>query len=187
MFGTRQSLRNFPSVYTPTIAGSQIPFSDNIKTLGVTLDANLALNQHVSSLCKSMHFHTRALRHIRPALSDCLATTLGTSLVQSRLDYANSLVHGTSAANVHKLQCTQNSLSRVVLSLAVIANTCQLACGFLISTGSQSVSVLISSWPYLPTRFYPHTNLLIYVHFCFLMSPREPCARPVSSCSMFQL
>ena len=80
-----------------------------IKTLDVTLDANLTLNQHVSSLCKSMHFHTRALRHIRPALSDCMATTLATSLVQSRLDYANSLLHGTSAANIHKLQCTQNS------------------------------------------------------------------------------
>jgi len=63
-----------------------------------------------------MHFHTRALRHIRRALSDCMATTLATSLVQSRRDYANSLLHGTSAANIHKLQCAQNSLSRVVLS-----------------------------------------------------------------------
>jgi len=108
LFGTRQRLRNFPLVSTPTIAGSQIPFSDNIKTLGVTLDANLTLNQHVSSLCKSMHFHTRALRHIRPALSDCMATTLAISLVQSHLDYANSLLHGTSAANIHKLQCAQN-------------------------------------------------------------------------------
>jgi len=63
-----------------------------------------------------MHFHTRALRHIRPALSDCMATTLATLLVQSRLECANSLLHGTSAANIHKLQCAQNSLSRVVLS-----------------------------------------------------------------------
>ena len=70
LFGTRQHLCNFPLVSTPAIAGSLIPFCDNIKTLGVTDDANLTLNQHVSSLCKSMHFHTRALRHIRPALSD---------------------------------------------------------------------------------------------------------------------
>ena len=75
LFGTRQCLRNFPLVSTPTIAGSQIPFSDNIKTLGVTLDANVTLNQHVSSFCKSMHFHTRASCHIHPELSDCMATT----------------------------------------------------------------------------------------------------------------
>ena len=53
--------------------------------------------------------------HIRPALSGCIATILATSLVQSRLDYVNSLLHGTYAANIHKLQCAQNSLSRVVL------------------------------------------------------------------------
>jgi len=36
LFGTRQRLRNFPLVSIPTIAGSKIPFSDNIKTLDVT-------------------------------------------------------------------------------------------------------------------------------------------------------
>jgi len=32
------------------------------------------------------------------------------------LDYANSLLYGTSATNIHKLQCAQNTLSRIVLS-----------------------------------------------------------------------
>jgi len=76
--------------------------------------------------------------------------TLATSLVQSRLelDYANSLLHSTSAANIRKLQCAQNSLSRVVLSgHHREVNTCQLAWAFVISTGSHSISVLISSWP----------------------------------------
>jgi len=45
-----------------------------------------------------------------------MATTLATSLVQSHLDYSNCLLHGTPAANIHKLQCAQNSSSRVVLS-----------------------------------------------------------------------
>jgi len=54
------------------------------------------------------HFYTRALRHIRPALSD-------TSLVQSRLDYANSIMYGMSTSNMHKLQSAQNSITCVVL------------------------------------------------------------------------
>ena len=44
-----------------------------IKTLDVTLDANLTLNQHVSSLCKSMHFHNRALCHIYALIQSAAA------------------------------------------------------------------------------------------------------------------
>ena len=35
--------------------------------------------------------------------------------MQSRLDYANSIMFGMSASNTHKLQSAQNSLTRVVL------------------------------------------------------------------------
>jgi len=35
------------------------------------------------------------------------SVNLATSLVQSRLDYANSILNGTSAANIHKLVCTK--------------------------------------------------------------------------------
>jgi len=66
---------------------------------------------NTSHHCKSTHFYTRALHNVRPALSDCMVTTLATLLVQSRLDYANSLLYGKSV-----LQCAQNSLSQVVLS-----------------------------------------------------------------------
>jgi len=44
-----------------------------------------------------------------------VAVTLGTSLVQSRLEYANSIMYGMSASNMQKLQCAQNSLTHVVL------------------------------------------------------------------------
>ena len=36
------------------------------------------------------------------------------SIVSSRLDYCNSLLHNTSQANLHKLQLVQNNLARVV-------------------------------------------------------------------------
>jgi len=62
-----------------------------------------------------MHYYTSALRHIRPALTESMAVTLGASSVQSRLDYSNSIMYGMSASNMHKLQSAQNSLTRVVL------------------------------------------------------------------------
>jgi len=115
LIGTRQRLRILPPIASPIIAGTPVPFSDTIKTLGVTLDQNLTLNNHVSSLSRSIHFYTRALRHIRPAVTESMAASLGASLVQSRLDYANSIMYGMSAPNMHKLQSVQNSLTRVVL------------------------------------------------------------------------
>ena len=46
---------------------------------------------------------------------ESMAASLGTSLVQSSLDYANSIMYGMSASNMHKLQSAQNSLTRMVL------------------------------------------------------------------------
>ena len=80
--GTRQRLCTFPSVASPTTGGTLIQFSETIKTLGVTLYQNLTLNKlkHVSSPSHNIQFYTRALRHIRPALTESMASTLGVHL-----------------------------------------------------------------------------------------------------------
>jgi len=56
LIGTRQRLRTLPPIASPIIAGTPVPFSDTIKTLGVTLDQNLTLNKHVSLLSRNIHF-----------------------------------------------------------------------------------------------------------------------------------
>jgi len=40
------------------------------------------------------------------------------SVVSSRLDYTNTLLHGTSATNLNKLQMAQNTLARVMCSVS---------------------------------------------------------------------
>jgi len=102
-----------PSQYRQR-AGSQIPLADNIKILGVTLDKNLSMNNHVSAVCKSVHYHIRALRHIRSSLSEDLANMVACALVGSRVDYANSVLFGATQKNISKLQKAQNLLARVV-------------------------------------------------------------------------
>ena len=68
LFGTRQRLHSFPTVSSPTISGSTIQISDSIKIFGVTLDNHLTLKKHTQSLCRNIHFHTRALSHISDTL-----------------------------------------------------------------------------------------------------------------------
>ena len=84
------------------VASSDIKFSVKLKSLGVTLDQSLSLDDHVTSVVKASNFHIRALRHIRPTLSKEIANTVACSIVNTRIDYCNSLLHGTTAKNIDK-------------------------------------------------------------------------------------
>jgi hypothetical protein len=97
-----------------SVAGSDIAFAVQLKSLGVVIDRYLSFDQHVKDVVKSSNFHIRGLRHIRPFLDQKTANTVACSIVSSRLDYCNSLLSGISAKNVRKLQTVQNSLARVV-------------------------------------------------------------------------
>ena len=89
LIDTRQRLLTDHLVASSTIAG--------------TPTQNLTVNKHFSLLSHNIHFYTCVLRHIRLALTESMAASLGASLVQSRLDYANSIMYGMSASNMHKL------------------------------------------------------------------------------------
>ena len=49
---TCQQAHSYSSLDTVNVAGSQIPSADHIKILGVTLDKNLSMNNHVNAVCK---------------------------------------------------------------------------------------------------------------------------------------
>jgi len=78
------------------------------------LDSRLTLSAHVASICKSSYFHIKALRHVRSSLPTDVCISLATAMIQSRLDYANSVLYNTSAGNINKLQRIQNTLARTI-------------------------------------------------------------------------
>ena len=73
------------------------------------------LTVHIGALCKATCIHIRALCHIRKTLSIDDAKTVASALIGSRLEYANLVLYGASAANISKLQRMQNSLARIVI------------------------------------------------------------------------
>jgi len=54
------------------------------------------------------------MQHIRRLISADTAKTIACSVVDGRLDYCNSVLYGTSAMNLNKLQRVQNSAARIV-------------------------------------------------------------------------
>jgi len=116
----------------------------------------------------SCSYHTRALRflrHIRPPMTLDVAKSVGHSIVSSRLDYANALLHGTSTSNLHRLQVAQNSLARAVCQAPRSSATKlrrQLHCYIGFQSGKESATSLPSS---LTTPTKPRLRLICVTSF----------------------
>src|SRR6266403_3374968 len=111
IFGTAQKLKTIATP-KPTLECLGVPtaFADSVHILGVTLDNALTLNKHVTKIVSSCNYHIRALKHIRSSLTHNAAVVIACSLVNTRLDYCNSLLVSTSLQNITRLQRVQNSL-----------------------------------------------------------------------------
>ena len=97
------------------VAGTLLQFVDSIRSLGVSIDADLSFDVQVNAVCKSCNFHIRALRQIRNSLPLDVAKSIACAIIGSRLDYCNALLYNISDKNIQRLQRVQNNLARVVL------------------------------------------------------------------------
>ena len=81
-------------VVNMSVGEASVPFSNVVKTLGVTLDAELSMEQHVSAVVRSCFFHIRSLSKVRPNITYKAASSIAVCLILSKLDYCNSLLSG---------------------------------------------------------------------------------------------
>ena len=91
-FGTRQQLDKL-STTELSLLSARVQFSTTLPDLGVLIDGQLSMADHVASLCRSCFFQLRQLRLVRSSLTPDAAKTLGHAFISSRLDYCNSLLY----------------------------------------------------------------------------------------------
>ena len=113
--GTKAKLKSVPETSSLTLSGSTIPFSYKVRNLGVYLDSNLSMDQHVNFLCRSVFLELRRIGHLRRHLTVDATKKLVSSFVLSRLDYCNSLLAGLPKNRLDRLQRVQNNAARLVL------------------------------------------------------------------------
>ena len=78
-----------PSLSLPTT--KPIMPSLSAKNLGFIFDSTLSFFKQISCFSSACHYNIRRIRH---TVDSTTATTIATALVNSRLDYCNSLYHG---------------------------------------------------------------------------------------------
>ena len=115
--GTRQQLRKHADLTQVNVAEAQVAVSDSTRMLCVTIDKNQTCDDRAKSVCKNSYYHIWTLRHIRPMLTEDIAKSVACSLVNARLDYANSVLFGVTSKNILMLQMVQNTLAHVVTGL----------------------------------------------------------------------
>jgi len=89
-----------------------------VRDLGVLLDNQLTIKQHVNRVASSCFFHLRRLRQIKRHVTPEAMNQLVTAVILGRLDYCNSALAGLPWSTVAPLQRVQNAAARLVLGLS---------------------------------------------------------------------
>jgi len=91
-----------------------VQFSDTVNDLGMIIDSQLTLADHITAVSRACFYQLRQLRTIRKCLTPETTRTLVQTFIGSRLVYCNSLLVGISAQLLQRLQVIQNAAARFV-------------------------------------------------------------------------
>ena len=90
-----------------------------IRDLGVLLDSELSMKQHVCKVAAACFYQLRRLRQIRRRVGQDVTTRLVLALVTSRLDYCNSVLANLPQSTIEPLQRVQNAAARLISNLGL--------------------------------------------------------------------
>ena len=113
-FGSKQQIRKC-SLDAIEVCGEFIPYSQSIKYLGVCINGNLSLDNHITAKCRIAMFNLFKIANIRTFLTTEACHTALLAMVISHLDYANAIMVGLPDKHIRKLQRVQNMVAKVVL------------------------------------------------------------------------
>jgi hypothetical protein len=113
LVGSKQLLQKVNTV-SIKVGDSEVVTSEGVRNLGIWLDKNLSMTDHVSRLCRSCYYNLHNIRAIRKCLSETATHTIIHAFITSKLDYGNATLYGISQENLHRLQRVQNTAARVI-------------------------------------------------------------------------
>ena len=97
--------------------GSRIAPVHTVRNLGIMLDSNMTMSQHVLRVCQNCYFQLWLIRRLGKALSVESKLLLVHVLVYSQLDYCNSVLAHLPWSLVQQLQSMLNSAAHLIFGL----------------------------------------------------------------------
>ena len=119
-----------------------------VSDLGVYLDDELSMKQHVNRIAATCFFHLHHLRQIRRHIGRDLTVHLIIAFIMTRFDYCNSVLAGLSQTTLAPLQHVQNAAVRLVLALR----------------GCEDVTPFLIQLHWLPVRWRIYFKLCTIMH-----------------------
>ena len=118
-FGSKSNLTKLGTANISVQVGSAtIQPSAVVRDLGLHLDSELSMKQHVAKVAAVCFYHLRRLRQIRRRVGAEATIRLVLAVVISRLDYCNSVLASVPLATLEPLQRVQNAAARLIFELS---------------------------------------------------------------------
>lgn len=107
----RRQLSRDPTIKLGT---SWIQTQETVVDLGVLIDGELSMKEHIQRTCSSSFYQLRQIWRVRKSLPRKALETLVHAFVTSRLDYCNGALYGISESGVMKLQSVMRTAARLI-------------------------------------------------------------------------
>ena len=91
-----------------------IQLSDKVRDLGVILDKELDLRQHINDACKKAISAIGSISRIRKYMSQSNLKRIVNAFVISQIDYCNRILYGLPTIEHEKLQRVQNNATHLI-------------------------------------------------------------------------
>ena len=149
VYGTKQQLNKL-TIKSINVDGTEIKCVTSVRDLGVTFTSNFDFESHIKKKCQIASYHLQNLKSIRQYLSKKATEILVHGLVNSQLDFCNSLFFGIPQYQLNRLQSIQNRAARIIFNVGY----------------DHSAEPLLRSLHWLPVRARIEYKLITVVYKC---------------------
>jgi len=111
-----------------SVSSSVIKPAAVVRDLGVLLDSELNMKQHVNQVARTCFYQLHHLRQVLRYAGQDVAMQLVSALILSRLDYCNNVLAGLPKSTLAILQCVQNAAAWSILDHMTTSVTNYVSC-----------------------------------------------------------